>query len=61
MPKDVDFILLTGDFPAHDVYFQGQNFNLDAARASARMVEEAFPGVPIYPSMGNHEAFPCNT
>jgi len=52
--------LLTGDYPAHDIWYQGKEKNLASAREAANAVKAAFPGVKVLPSMGNHEAFPCN-
>ena len=57
---DVDFIFLTGDYPAHDVWRQDRQHNLAAAKAIVEAVSEHFPGLPVFPAIGNHEAFPVN-
>ena len=58
--QDIDMILLTGDYPAHDLYFQSKRFNLGGAATVVGMVKEFFPGIPVFPTIGNHEAFPEN-
>lgn len=58
--QDIDFILLTGDFPAHDMWYQSREYNLGTSEAVVDIVKEVFAGVPVYPSIGNHEAFPGN-
>ncbi len=58
--EPVDYILLTGDFPAHDLWYQGQSENLAAAESVVNMVQSVFPDVTVLPSVGNHEPFPGN-
>ena len=57
---DFTYIVLTGDFPAHDLWLQGRFNNLEHARAAVQEILDIFPGVPVFPSIGNHESFPCN-
>ncbi len=51
---------MTGDFPAHDMWYQSRENNLGTASIVVQMVKDAFPDTPVYPSLGNHEAFPGN-
>ncbi len=58
--QDIEIILMTGDFPAHDLWYQGTDENVDSAYTVINMVREYFPNATVLPSMGNHEAFPAN-
>jgi len=58
---DIDYIIMTGDYPAHDVWIQSRQNNLAHTKTVVDTVNEYFSGTPIYPSMGNHESFPCNS
>jgi len=58
--KDISLILLTGDYPAHDVWNQSKEDNLETTRVTIEAIKAAFPSVKVLPSLGNHEAFPCN-
>ncbi len=53
-------ILMTGDYPAHDIWYQSEELNLNAASTVINLIKEFFPGVTVLPCMGNHEAFPAN-
>ena len=52
--------MVTGDFPAHDVWLQSRNGNLAHTKKMVDLVTEVFPDKLILPSVGNHESFPCN-
>jgi len=58
---DFDYIMLTGDYPAHDVWLQSRQNNLDHTKTVMDLVKEIFPNKDVFPSMGNHESFPCNS
>jgi len=58
--EDFDYIMLTGDYPAHDVWLQSRESNLAHAKKVVDLVTEVFPDKLVVPSMGNHESFPCN-
>jgi len=58
---DFDYIMLTGDYPAHDVWLQSREGNLAHAKKVVDLVKEVFPDKLVFPSLGNHEVFPCNT
>merc|ERR1711970_436993 len=58
---DIDYIIMTGDYPAHDVWLQSRQNNLMHTKTVVDTVNEFFTETPIFPSMGNHESFPCNS
>ena len=58
---DLDFIYWTGDLPAHDIWKQTRESNLEIVRATARQLKDHFPGVPVYPALGNHESVPVDS
>eukprot|EP01004_Peranema_trichophorum_P002955 NODE_1976_length_1730_cov_50.573740_g1685_i0.p1 GENE.NODE_1976_length_1730_cov_50.573740_g1685_i0~~NODE_1976_length_1730_cov_50.573740_g1685_i0.p1 ORF type:complete len:550 (+),score=86.65 NODE_1976_length_1730_cov_50.573740_g1685_i0:51-1700(+) len=54
-----DFVLLTGDYPPHNVWEQSQDHNV----GYLELVSTAFGASiknPTFPCLGNHEAFPVN-
>merc|ERR1719347_516960 len=58
--SNVDFIILTGDFPAHDVWMQDKTANLKVTKLVADTLKKHFPDTLVIPSVGNHESFPVN-
>ncbi|XP_073847882.1 sphingomyelin phosphodiesterase isoform X1 [Musca autumnalis] len=59
--SDIDYILWTGDLPPHDVWNQTKLENLEIIKETVRQMTEKFPGVPIFPALGNHESAPVNS
>ncbi|TRY69516.1 hypothetical protein TCAL_15136 [Tigriopus californicus] len=59
--QDIDYIMITGDYPAHDLWAQSRERNLESAKSITDLVKQVFPDTPIFPSLGNHESFPCNS
>ncbi|KAK9730903.1 Acid sphingomyelin phosphodiesterase C-terminal region [Popillia japonica] len=59
--KDIDYIIWTGDLPPHDVWNQTRGGNLYILEESVKQMEEAFPNIPIFPSLGNHEGVPAGS
>ncbi|XP_034937352.1 sphingomyelin phosphodiesterase-like isoform X4 [Chelonus insularis] len=59
--SDIDYILWTGDLPPHDVWNQTREENLKILRDTAIQMAETFPGIPIFPALGNHESAPVNS
>jgi len=57
---EIDYIMVTGDYPAHDVWLQSREGNLASARTFLDLVKENFPDKQVFPSIGNHEPYPCN-
>lgn len=53
--QDIDYIIWTGDIPAHDVWNQTQETNLKIIQETVDMFAQYFPHVPIFPALGNHE------
>ncbi len=40
---DVDYVLLTGDFPAHDVWRQSRKANVESAKIVVDVIKKYFP------------------
>jgi len=57
---ELDYIIYTGDSPAHDVWIQSKDRNLENEVTVLNLLQSYFPQTPIYLSMGNHEGFPVN-
>ncbi|XP_077287371.1 sphingomyelin phosphodiesterase [Arctopsyche grandis] len=58
---DIDYILWTGDLPPHDVWNQTKEENLKILQDTVKQMSDMFPGVPIFPALGNHESAPVNS
>ncbi|XP_013134905.1 PREDICTED: sphingomyelin phosphodiesterase [Papilio polytes] len=58
---DIDYILWTGDLPPHDVWNQTKEENLKVLQETVVQMSDMFPGVPIFPALGNHESSPVNS
>ena len=52
--------MFTGDYPAHDVWLQSRENNIQHGKVATDLVKKYFPGSTILPNIGNHEAWPCN-
>ena len=59
--QEIDYIMITGDYPAHDVWLQSRRGNLEHAKKVHDLVTKVFPDKMILPGVGNHESFPCNS
>ncbi|XP_049544955.1 sphingomyelin phosphodiesterase isoform X2 [Anopheles darlingi] len=59
--SDIDFIIWTGDLPPHDVWNQTKEENLKVLQETVKQMTEKFPGIPIFPALGNHESAPVNS
>ncbi|KOC60419.1 Sphingomyelin phosphodiesterase, partial [Habropoda laboriosa] len=59
--SDIDYILWTGDLPPHDVWNQTRDENLKVLHETVTQLIEMFPGIPIFPALGNHESAPVNS
>ena len=55
-----DFILYTGDDPAHDIWEQSREVVLSAINYTTTILHKYFPDVPILQTLGNHEGFPVD-
>ncbi|XP_042894288.1 sphingomyelin phosphodiesterase-like isoform X2 [Penaeus japonicus] len=58
--QDIDFILWTGDLIPHNLWNTSREGNLDVTRQAVQMIKDSFPGIPVFPAVGNHEAHPVN-
>lgn len=56
-----DFIIWTGDnLPHTDDFYADWNITFEAIRNTTELLTTLFPGIPIIPSIGNHDTFPPN-
>ncbi|XP_046645796.1 sphingomyelin phosphodiesterase-like [Daphnia pulicaria] len=58
---DVGYIIWTGDLTPHDVWSTAKDENIMIIDRLMTLVAQYFPGVPVYPTLGNHESHPVNT
>ncbi|KAI5640563.1 calcineurin-like phosphoesterase domain-containing protein [Phthorimaea operculella] len=58
---DIEYILWTGDLSAHDVWNQTKKGNLKIIEETVAQMSLFFPGVPIFPAIGNHESVPIDS
>jgi len=58
---DLDYVIYTGDSPAHDVWLQTTDKNLEHQVFVLDTIDHYLPGIPVYLTLGNHEGFPVNS
>uniref|UniRef100_A0A182JIY5 Sphingomyelin phosphodiesterase n=1 Tax=Anopheles atroparvus TaxID=41427 RepID=A0A182JIY5_ANOAO len=58
--EQIDAIYFTGDIVHHFTWNTTHETNEDAMRQVFGLMKRTFPGVPIYPILGNHESHPAN-
>ncbi|XP_046446656.1 sphingomyelin phosphodiesterase-like [Daphnia pulex] len=58
---DVAYIIWTGDLTPHDVWSTAKDENIMIIDRLMTLIQQQFPGVPVYPTLGNHESHPVNT
>lgn len=58
--QDIDYIVWTGDLVPHDVWNQTKEENMKIIKETVKQMSEKFPGIPIFPALGNHESSPVN-
>ena len=56
----IDYIYQTGDIVPHNVWTTTKDSNRAMLTEINDLLEEKFPGVQIFPSVGNHEPHPTN-
>ncbi|XP_011178148.1 sphingomyelin phosphodiesterase [Zeugodacus cucurbitae] len=56
----LDYIYQTGDVVDHMVWGTSMQKNSDSLKQVNNRLAELFPGVPVYPCIGNHEPHPLN-
>ncbi len=59
--QDVAYIIWTGDLTPHDVWSTAKEENIMIIDRLMTLMQQYFPGVPLYPTLGNHESHPVNT
>ena len=57
----IDYILFTGDIPAHDVWAQSKSQQIEMIFNVTSTLKKYFPNTPVYPAVGNHDSFPANS
>lgn len=57
---NLDFVLWTGDNPAHNIWEQSVSKDISLEQKMHNDMWKAFPGVPIYECLGNHEGYPID-
>ncbi len=55
-----DFVLFTGDAPPHDVWNQSAAYNMGTLDSLMNLLKLHYPSTPVFPSVGNHDTFPCD-
>ncbi|XP_059171988.1 sphingomyelin phosphodiesterase-like [Physella acuta] len=56
-----DYVIMTGDIAAHDVYSQTRAEQLSHIIALDKLFSRYLPSKPVYYSVGNHDGWPDNT
>ncbi|XP_068122580.1 sphingomyelin phosphodiesterase [Hyperolius riggenbachi] len=56
-----DRVYWTGDIPAHNVWEQTRNAQLNALQTITGLIRKYLGPVPVYPAVGNHESAPVNS
>lgn len=59
--KDIDYVIWTGDIPAHDVWNQTKSHQVSVIKSVSALMDKYLGNVPILPALGNHESVPVNS
>ncbi|XP_067142127.1 sphingomyelin phosphodiesterase-like [Centruroides vittatus] len=57
----IDYVIWTGDIPAHDVWNQTRAEQLYLLQSVSKIMMKYMKNIPVYPALGNHESFPVNS
>lgn len=57
----IDLIYYTGDIVDHFSWKTSVVHNTESIKKMTQFLKKEFPGIPIYPVLGNHEAHPANS
>ncbi|XP_046563304.1 sphingomyelin phosphodiesterase-like [Haliotis rubra] len=58
---EYDYVMWTGDLPAHDIWNQSRGDQLSALDRLTQLFKKYFPNKTIYSALGNHESAPVNS
>ncbi|XP_032779473.2 sphingomyelin phosphodiesterase [Daphnia magna] len=58
---DTAYIIWTGDLTPHDTWSTDKDENLMIIDRLMTLIQQYFPTIPVYPTLGNHESHPVNT
>jgi len=53
-------VVWTGDNPPHDVWNETQTGQLERIKKVTQKLSQAFPKIPVFPAIGNHDTFPVD-
>ncbi|XP_025831872.1 sphingomyelin phosphodiesterase-like [Agrilus planipennis] len=56
----IDYVYFTGDVIDHRVWKTEKQNNINVMRQNYDIIDTAFPNIPVYPVLGNHEPHPIN-
>ncbi|XP_041360844.1 sphingomyelin phosphodiesterase-like [Gigantopelta aegis] len=59
--NEFDYIVWTGDLPAHDVWKQTRSEQVSLLSFLSQLFDKYLPNKPVYPAIGNHESAPVNS
>ncbi|KAI1300253.1 Sphingomyelin phosphodiesterase [Halotydeus destructor] len=57
---DLDYVMWTGDVPAHDVWNQTRKGQIKLLRTVSALIDKHLGHVAVLPALGNHESAPVN-
>ena len=60
LAQDVAFVIWTGDQPPHDNWKQTMRNTLQVITLTTLLMKKYFAKMPVFPVVGNHEAYPVN-
>jgi len=55
-----DFIAAPGDMASNEIWAQNKDYNRLAISVVSEMLGASLPGVPVFNTFGNHDAYPVN-
>lgn len=58
--QDIDYIIFTGDIVPRAVWSTTKEENIQMIRDTVGQLADAFPYIPIFAAVGNHESSPTN-
>ena len=58
--QDVELVYWTGDILPHNIWESTVDEAQKEFRDTVEEIRAAFPHIPVYPALGNHEVHPVN-